>query len=106
MLNPFRYGNKSALVVGIVFMLLDNWPLAHEFGAWPIGCLLCFWYSATAVFEDPRLKPKVKYGLYAYLIIVLGVILYAHGSVSEESGKSDWSFPPALKSIIMEHRRK
>jgi len=105
MINPFRYGNKAALIVGVFLMLIDTVPLAHEFGAWPIGCLLCFWYSATAVSEDPRLNRKVRFGLFAYLIIVLVVVLSLHGSGDEEPGKHDWSLPSALKSMGVEARK-
>lgn len=99
MRNPFRYGNKAALIVGVLLLFLDGVPLAHEFGAWPIGCVLCFWYSATAVWEDPRLKPGIKYGLLAYLVIVLLVVLSLYQSSDEPGGRNDWSFPPALKAM-------
>ena len=50
MRNPIRRGNKAALIVGILFFVADNYlPLFHEFGAWIIGCLFCFYYSATAI---------------------------------------------------------
>ena len=73
MRNPLRYGNKAALIVGVVLMLVDNVPLAHEFGAWNIGALLCVWYSATAIHEDARIGRRIKYGLYVYLVVVLAL---------------------------------
>jgi hypothetical protein len=100
MRNLFRYGNKAALIVGVLLLFLDSVPLAHEFGAWPIGCLLCFWYSATAVAEDQRIGLKVKYGLIAYLVIVLLILLFHSMSGEDESsGTPDWSLPPALKAM-------
>ena len=99
MRNPFRYGNKAALIVGVLLLFLDGWPLARDFGAWPIGCLLCFWYSATAVWEDKRLNQRVKYGLLAYLVIVLLIVLSLYSTTKEPGGSHDWSFPPALKAI-------
>ena len=99
MRNPFPYGNKAALVVGVLLMVFDNFPLAHEFGAWPIGCLLCFWYAATAVWEDKRINQKVKIGLFTYLVIVLVIILSLHESADEPAVKADWSLHPALKAL-------
>ena len=99
MRNLFRYGNKAALIVGVLLLFLDNIPLAHEFGAWPIGCMLCFWYSATAVWEDQRIGPKVKYALIAYLVIALLILLFYPGFGEDQGEKPDWSLPPALKSM-------
>jgi len=99
MRNLFRYGNKAALIVGALLLFLDNVPLAHEFGAWQIGCLLCFWYSATAVVEDQRIDRKVKYGLIAYLVIALLVLLFHGGFGEDPSGTPDWSLHPALKAM-------
>ncbi len=98
MRNLFRYGNKAALIVGVLLLLLDNVPLAHEFGAWPIGCLLCFWYSATAVVEDQRIGRKVKYGLLIYLVIALFILLFS-GFGDEQESKPDWGQHPALKAM-------
>lgn len=99
MRNLFRYGNKAALIVGILLMLVDDIPLAREFGAWSIGCLFCFWYSATAVYEDTRLSKKVKYGLYVYLVAVLLLLLSLHDSGEDQGTRSDWSLPPAIKMM-------
>ena len=99
MRNLFRYGNKAALIVGILLMLVDDLPLAHDFGAWTIGCLFCFWYSATAVHEDQRLSRKVKYGLFAYLVVVLLLLLLLHESGAEPSTRSDGSLNPVLKMM-------
>ena len=102
MRNPLRYGNKAALIVGVVLMLVDNIPLAHEFGAWNIGALLCVWYSATAIHEDTRIGRKVKYGLYAYLLIVLVLVISLHDASdrqSEPSGQTASTVHPALRAI-------
>ena len=102
MRNPLRYGNKAALIVGVLLMLVDNVPLAHEFGAWNIGALLCVWYSATAINEDARIGRKVKYGLYAYLLIVLVLVVSLHDASDRQSGQSEqssWSTHPALRAI-------
>jgi hypothetical protein len=99
MSNPLRYGNKAALVVGVLFMLIDDLPMAHELGAWGIGCLLCVWYSASAIHEDSRINRKVKYGLFAYLAIVLVLALWLHGADDEQAGTRDWSLHPALNAM-------
>ena len=99
MRNPLRYGNKAALVVGVVLMLLDTIPLAHEFGAWNIGCLLCVWYSATAIQEDSRISRKIKLSLFAYLAIVLVLAVWLHESGEEQAGTRDWSLHPALNAM-------
>ena len=104
MRNLFRYGNKAALIVGILLMLVDDLPLAREFGAWTIGCLFCFWYSATAVYEDQRLTQKVKYGLFAYLVIVLLLLLSLHDSGEEPLTRADGSVPPVLKMLGIEKK--
>ena len=99
MRNLFRHGNKAALIVGVLLMLLDELPFAREFGAWPIGCMLCFWYSATAVAEDKRIHQKVKYGLFAYLVIALLVLLFLRESGEDQVVKIDWTLHPALKAM-------
>ena len=81
-MNYFQYGNKAALVVGVILMIADRIiPLAHEFGAWPVGCLFCVWYSASAIKEDVRIGKKLKKWLYIYLAIVfvLAVLLRDSG---------------------------
>jgi hypothetical protein len=61
--------------------------------------LLCFWYSATAISEDKRISQKVKFGLFAYLVIVLLVVLTLHESGEDQGGKTDWPLHPALKAM-------
>jgi len=97
--NRFRYGNKAALIVGIFLMLIDEYPLAHEFGAWNIGCLLCVWYSATAIQEDSRIGKKIKYMLFTYLAIVFVLAVSLHESGEQPAGKRDWSLHPALRTM-------
>ncbi len=99
MRNPLRYGNKAALIVGVVLMLVDNVPLAHEFGAWNIGALLCVWYSATAIHEDARIGRRIKYGLYVYLVIVLLLVVSLHDSSERQAGETSWSFHPTLRAM-------
>lgn len=99
MRDPLRYGNKAALVVGVLFMLIDNVPLAHELGAWNIGCLLCVWYSASAINEDSRIGRKMKYVLFAYLAIVLVVVLSLHESGDQQVRTTDGSLHPALRAM-------
>ena len=99
MRNPFRYGNKAALNVGVVLMLIDHVPLAHEFGAWNIGALLCVWYSASAINEDERIGRKVKYGLYVYLAIVLALVISLHGSDELQPAPTKWSIHPTLRAM-------
>jgi hypothetical protein len=99
MRNPLRYGNKAALIVGVLLMLVDNIPLAHEFGAWNIGALLCVWYSATAIHEDTRIGRRIKYGLYVYLVIVLVLVVSLHDSSERQTGGASWSIHPALRAI-------
>ena len=97
MRNPLRYGNKAALIVGVVLMLVDNVPLAHEFGAWNIGALLCVWYSATAIHEDARIGQRIKYGLYVYLVIVLVLVVSLHDSSERQTSETGGFFHPALR---------
>lgn len=99
MRNPLRYGNKAALIVGVVLMLVDNIPLMHDFGAWNIGALLCVWYSATAIHEDARIGRKIKYGLYVYLVIVLVLVVSLHDSSERQTGGTSWSFHPTLRAM-------
>lgn len=99
MRNPLRYGNKAALIVGVLLMLVDNVPLAHDFGAWNIGALLCVWYSATAIHEDARIGRRIKYGLYVYLVVVLALVVSLHDSSERQSEGGKWSFHPTLRAM-------
>lgn len=99
MRNPLRYGNKAALIVGVLLMLVDTIPLAHEFGAWNIGALLCVWYSASAINEDERISRRVKYGLFVYLAIVLVLVISLHDSDEQPVAESKWSFHPTLRAM-------
>ena len=71
MRNPIRLGNKAALIVGILFFIADTFPLFHEFGAWIIGCLFCFYYSASAISQEERASKRLKYSLYGLLFLLL-----------------------------------
>jgi hypothetical protein len=99
MRNPLRYGNKAALIVGVLLMLVDNVPLAHDFGAWNIGALLCVWYSATAIHEDARIGRRIKYGLYVYLVVVLALVVSLHDSSERQTEGTKWSFHPTLRAM-------
>ncbi len=77
----FRYGIKSALVIGVVLMIADAFiPLAHEFGAWPVGCLFAVCYSVSAVMENDRIDKQVKRVMYVYFVAVF-LIVDAHRKV-------------------------
>ena len=104
MRNPIRLGNKAALIVGMLFFVADSFPLFHEFGAWSIGCLFCFYYSASAIAEEQRASKKMKYSLYAILFVLLLVALSFHESDDQQSFKRGWSFPPALKAMGFEKK--
>ena len=70
-MNFFKHGNKAVLIIGILLMIADSFfTMAHEFGAWLVGCLFCIGYSATAIREDERINKNLKRWLYAYLAIV------------------------------------
>ena len=99
MRNPLRYGNKAALIVGVLLMLVDNVPLAHDFGAWNIGALLCVWYSATAIHEDARIGRRIKYGLYVYLVVVLALVVSLHDSSERQTDGARWSVHPTLRAM-------
>ena len=70
-MNLFKHGNKAILIVGILLMIADSFlAVAHEFGAWLVGCLFCVGYSASAIKENERIGKNLKRWLYAYLVIV------------------------------------
>ncbi len=101
----FQYGNKAALVVGIALMVADSFiPLAQEFGAWQVGCLLCVWYSASAIKEDVRINAKLKKWLYAYLAIVFVFAILLYDSADTQTRNGSWSIQSSLKALGIEGR--
>ena len=105
MRNPIRLGNKAALIVGILFFVADNYlPVFHEFGAWIIGCLFCFYYSASAISQEERASKKLKYSLYGLLFLLLVAALSLHEIDDQPIYKRDWSLHPALKIMGVEKR--
>ena len=104
MRNPIRLGNKAALIVGILFFIADAFPLFHEFGAWIIGCLFCFYYSASAISQEERASKRLKYSLYGLLFLLLVAALSLHDSDDPPVFKRDWSLHPALKFLSAEKR--
>ena len=80
-MNVFHYGNKAALLIGILLMIADSvFPASQEFGAWQIGCLFCVWYSVSAIREDARVSKKLRLWLYGYLAVVFVLAIHLHGS--------------------------
>ena len=99
-MNFFQYGNKAALIVGIILMIADSAiPMAHEFGAWQVGCMFCVWYSASAIKEDQRIRKKLKTWLYVYLAIVFVLAVLLRDSVDSPSDRGHWSIHSSLKAI-------
>ncbi|MFT3848457.1 MAG: hypothetical protein QM739_07185 [Propionivibrio sp.] len=105
MRNPFRLGNKAALIIGILFFIADNFlPLFHEFGAWIIGCLFCFYYSASAISQEERASKRLKYGLYALLFVLLVAALSLHDADELPVFRRDGAVHPVLKFMGMDKR--
>lgn len=103
--NPFRLGNKAALIVGILFFIADNFlPLFHEFGAWIIGCLFCFYYSYSAISQEERASKRLKYALYALLLVLLVAALSLHDAEDLPVFQRDASVNPVLKLMGMDKR--
>lgn len=83
----------AVLIIGTLLMIADSFfAMAHEFGAWLVGCLFCIGYSATAIREDERINKNLKRWLYAYLAIVFvfAVLfddfqIYAHQCIPTDS---------------------
>lgn len=99
----FRYGIKSALVIGVLLMIADAFiPLAHEFGAWQVGCLFAVCYSVSAVMENDRIDKHVKRVLYVYFVAVFLIATAYYDSADSPSPKADWSMPAALKGAGIE----
>lgn len=104
MQNPIRPGNKAALIVGLVFFVADNIPFFHQFGAWLIGCLFCFYYSVSAIAAEKRASQPLKYGLYAFLTVLLVLAIVFHEDGNLQGFKRDWTNHPALKVFGVEAR--
>ena len=105
MRNPIRLGNKAALIAGILFFIADNYlPLFHQFGAWIIGCLFCFYYSATAISQEERASKRLKYSLYALLFLLLVAALSLHDTEDRPLFRQGWSEHPALKFFGFEKK--
>lgn len=80
-MNFLHYGNKAALLIGVLLMIADSViPASQEFGAWQVGCLFCVWYSVSAIREDARVSKKLRLWLYGYLAVVFVLAIYLHGS--------------------------
>lgn len=89
-----RYGNKAALVVGVSLMIADSFiPLAHEFGAWPVGCLFAVCYTASAIMGNERIGKRLKGILYVYLVAVFVVACTFYDSADLPSRMVDRSIP-------------
>ena len=104
MRNPIRLGNKAALIVGVLFFIADTVPLFHDFGAWIIGCLFCFYYSASAISQEERASKRLKYSLYGLLVLLLVAALSLHEIDDQPIYKRDWSLHPALKFMGTERK--
>ncbi len=90
----FRYGNKAALVVGVALMIADSFiPLAHEFGAWPVGCLFAVCYSASSVMGNERIGRRLKGILYVYFVAVFVVASTCYDSADLPFRMVDRSIP-------------
>lgn len=102
-MSLFRYGIKSALVIGVVLMIADAFiPLAHEFGAWPVGCLFAVCYSVSAVMENDRIDKRLKRVLYLYFVVVFVIANAYYDSADLPPPRADWSMPAALKAVGVE----
>lgn len=99
-MNFFQYGNKAALIVGILLMIADRAvDTAHQFGAWPVGCLFCVWYSASAIKEDPRVRKSLKKWLYIYLAVVFVLAIMLRDAGDTPARRVDRGIPSALKAM-------
>lgn len=96
----FQYGNKAALIVGVLLMIADSFiSVAHEFSAWPVGCLFCVWYSASAIHEDPRVRKSLKKWLYLYLAVVFVLAITLREAADTPAHRAERVFPTALKVL-------
>lgn len=99
-MNFLRYGNKAALIIGVILMIADSAiPVAHEFGAWQVGCMFCVWYSASAIKEDERIGKKLKKWLYGYLAVVFVLAILLHEAVDSSPPQSGRSIASSLKAL-------
>lgn len=97
-MNLFTYGNKAVLIVGVVLMVADSFvAIAHEFGAWTVGCLFCVGYSASAIRENPRIGKNLKRWLYAYLAIVFVLAVLLDDFIDSRSSNA---YRPILSSTL------
>ena len=97
----FRHGHTPLLIVGTALLIADRFlPVAHDFGGWPVGCLFCVLYSASAIRENTRLTSGLKRAIYLYLAVVLAfAIALDHTPPSPERKANGWlgsqgSLPP------------
>ena len=94
----FRYGNKAALMVGVALMVADSFvPLAHEFGAWPVGCLFAVCYSASKVMGNERIGKRLKGILYVYLVAVFVFASTCYDSADLPARMADRSIPTVTR---------
>ena len=100
----FLFFSTLALIVGMVFFVADSFPFFHEFGAWSIGCLFCFYYSATAISQEERASKRLKYGLYALLLLLLIAALALHDVEETPVFKRDASVNPVLKLMGVDRK--
>ena len=99
-MNYFQYGNKAALIVGILLMIADSvFPEAHQYSAWPVGCLFCVWYSASAIREDPRVRKNLKKWLYIYLAVVFVGAIALRDAADTPAQRADRAIPSVFKAL-------
>jgi hypothetical protein len=99
-MNFFRYGNKAALIIGVILMIADSAiPVTHDFGAWQVGCMFCVWYSASAIREDERVGKKLKKWLYGYLAVVFVLAIFLHDGVDSSSPRTEQSIASSFKAL-------
>ena len=99
-MNFFQYGNKAALIVGILLMIGDSaFPVAHDFGSWQVGCMFCVWYSASAIKEDPRVRQSLKKWLYVYLGVVFVLAIALHDAADAPSPRTERAISSSLRAL-------
>lgn len=99
-MNFFHYGNKAALLIGVLLMIADSaFPASQEFGAWQIGCLFCVWYSVSAIREDARVGKKLRLWLYGYLAVVFMLAIHLHSSADSSPLTQDQTVAASLKAF-------
>ena len=96
----FRYGNKATLVVGVALMVADSFiPLAHEFGAWPVGCLFAVCYSVSVIRANERISKQLKVVSYVYLVAVFVIAITCYDLKDLPSPDVDRSIPSTMRSM-------